>query len=240
MRDGPLDLFLGGSCLGCAAPGRVLCAWCRDTLPDVARPYWPSPVPEGLATPYAVASYDGLVRELVLGHKERDLVGLRTTLGSLLGCSVLAALAHRGAQGQVVLVPVPSRAASVRARGRDATREMTERARRAVQRVGAGRYDVTLANLLRSRPGVVDQAGLDVAARRANLSGSMACSSSALRRVARQLGTAHVVVCDDVLTTGATLQEAQRALGAVGVSVLGHATVAATPRRNPGATPSGT
>lgn len=233
VRDGLLDLFLGGSCLGCAAPGRVLCEECRDGLPAAAAPYWPTPTPEGLVTPYAVAPYDGLMRELVIGHKERNLVGLRTTLGSLLAYAILATLEHHGARGSVVLVPVPSRAASVRARGRDATREMTEHARRAVQHAGAGRYEVILAPLLRSRSGVIDQAGLDVEARRANLAGSMACPSGALRRVARRTGGAHVVVCDDVLTTGATLREAQRALGAVGVAVLGHATVAATQRRRP-------
>lgn len=215
---------------------------CRDDLPTRADPRWPTPTPEGLLTPYAAAPYEGLVRDLVIGHKERHLAGLREVLGSLLACAVVAVLEANDAQGAVLLVPVPSRAASVRERGRDATREMTERARRAVQAAGVGRYDVMVAPLLRSRPGVVDQAGLDREARRVNLTGSMACSSYALRRVARRVavrgasrggsrgGGAHVVVCDDVLTTGATLREAQRALAAAGVSVLGHASVAATVR----------
>ena len=235
LRDGFLDLLVGGSCLGCGAPGRVLCARCHDDLPGDAVPRWPTPVPPGLATPYAVAPYDGLVRDLVIGHKERNLVGLRAALGSLLAAAVLAALEAHGASGGVVLVPVPSRAASVRARGRDVTRQMTEQARRAIRRAGEGRFEVTVAPLLRSRPGVIDQAGLDVEARRVNLTGSMACSSRALRKVARHLGGAHVVVCDDVLTTGATLSEAQRALEACGVNVLAHASVAATVRRRRGA-----
>jgi predicted amidophosphoribosyltransferase len=65
--------------------------------------------------------------------------------------------------------------------------------------------------------------------RAANLDGSMWCPDSGLRRVAgRQV---RVVVCDDVLTTGATAREAQRALAAAGVPVAAIAAVAATPRR---------
>ena len=135
----------------------------------------------------------------------------------------------------MVLVPVPSRPSAVRGRGHDPTLAMT---RLAARRLRAGGHAAVPCRLLRLRPGVADQAGLTSEQRRANLEGSMACPSAALARLPRQLSgaaRAHVVVCDDVLTTGATAREAQRALEAAGLRVAGVATVAATRRRLAGA-----
>jgi predicted amidophosphoribosyltransferase len=111
------DLLLGGRCVGCGEPGRPLCRPCRTDLPDQARPVWPDPVPDGLAEPWACSAYDGVARELVLGLKERQLLGLVGPVAAMLAASI------RGATpaGPVVLVPVPSRRATVRARGHDPT-----------------------------------------------------------------------------------------------------------------------
>jgi predicted amidophosphoribosyltransferase len=181
-------------------------------------------------TPYAAGPYEGTLKQLVLGLKEHRLLPLRRPLGRLLAASVAAAL--DGLDGPVALVPVPSRPASVRQRALDSTYDVTVAAARHLH--AAGR-DVAPVRLLRTRPGLRDQAGLTATERAANLAGSMTCPSAGLVHMARRLPKARVVVCDDVLTTGATAREAQRALGSVGLEVVAIAAVAATRRRLPAA-----
>lgn len=229
VLDGSLDLLLGGSCVGCSRPGRALCDACRAALPPAARQAWPSPTPAGLVPPWAAGEYDGVVRALVLAHKEHRVLALRAPLGRLLAQAIGCALAEVPA-GPVVLVPVPSRPGSTRSRGHDPTWSITARAARLVRADG---HDAIAMRLLRSRHGVLDQAGLDAGARAANLAGSMHCPAASLRRLAAVRPRARVVVCDDVLTTGSTAREAQRALEAVGLDVAALAAVAATRRRTP-------
>jgi predicted amidophosphoribosyltransferase len=225
LGDAALDLVLGGACLGCGRPGRSVCPGCLEGLPEVARPAWPTPVPAGLAPPWAAGEYAGLLRALVLGHKERRLLGPRPLLGHLLSLSVVAGAVQTA---PVVLVPVPSRAAAVRARGHDPTLEITRAAARALRRAG---YDVTVAPLLVTRRDVADQAGLTAEERAANLDRSMHHRARALARLAGWRPRVQAVVCDDIVTTGATAREAQRALEAVGLPVVAVASVAATRRR---------
>jgi predicted amidophosphoribosyltransferase len=226
LRDAWADLLLGATCVGCGRPGRLLCRACEAALPTVAGPAWPSPTPAGLVTPYATGPYQGTLQQLVLGLKERRLLALRRPLGHLLATSVRAALAE--AAGPVAVVPVPSRPSSVRARALDSTYDVTAAAARELRAAGA---DVVAVRLLRTRPGLRDQAGLTAVERAVNLAGSMSCPTPGLVRMARRLPRCRIVVCDDVLTTGATAREAQRALQSVGLEVLAVAAVAATRRR---------
>ncbi|MCY7395836.1 MAG: ComF family protein [Nocardioides sp.] len=203
------------------------CAALLDPPPFVC---WPSPPPPGLVTPWAAATYDGLARDLILGLKERALLPLADPLAVLLATALRAAIGP-GRETPWLLVPVPSRRVTVRARGHDATRAVTSGAAGLLRREG---YAVTVAPLLHLRPGVVDQSGLDADARQRNLAGSMTCPASGLRRLAHRQGRARVLVCDDVVTTGSTVREAQRALQEVGLVVRAVAAVAATVRRAPG------
>ncbi|MFP3968119.1 phosphoribosyltransferase family protein [Actinomadura fulvescens] len=178
--------------------------------------------------------YEGVARAVIVAHKERGRTALARPLGRALARSVLAVLAalEAGARGMggsesavestgvPVVVPVPSSAAVVRQRGHDATGRM---AAVAVREIHAAGVRAVRVNALRQRRHVADQAGLSGTARSANLAGAFEVVSPVAGR--------RVVVADDVVTSGATLAEAARALRAAGADVVGGATVAATPRR---------
>jgi predicted amidophosphoribosyltransferase len=224
MRDALLDLVLGSTCVVCARPGRVLCPPCRASLPRQPYDCWPCPTPPGLVRPTAVGEYTGPLKLLVNAHKEEHRFALAGPLGDLLAASALAHVRDPGAASSpVLLVPVPSRARVVRQRGHD---PLLRIATRAASRLRALGVPAKVSRLLRTVRATADQAGLGMRERALNLSSSMACAGGMLWATPG----ARLVVVDDVITTGATVREAQRALEEQGLGVLGAAAVAATRR----------
>ncbi len=220
LAGAALDLLLPQPCAGCGAAGGSPCAACAARLAGPPRCRPPRPAPPGLPPPWAVAPYDGAVRRLIVAYKERGRTGLARPLGAALARSVVAAAGAHGLSVPLLLVPVPSSRASVRRRGEDPTLRLARVAARTAVRLGT---PARCLPVLAHRRRVADQAGLSAAERLANLRGALTA-----RRILRH---ARLIVVDDVLTTGATLAEAARALRAAGAEVSAAAVVAATPRR---------
>ena len=191
-----------------------------------AIPVRPTPCPDGLAACFAAGEYDGLLRAMILSHKEHGTFSLATPLGRVLAQAVRGGT--RPDACVTVLVPVPSRAGVVRARGHDPVLRMT---RAAARRLRGGGHRVRVVELLEQRGEVHDQAGLSAGERSANLTGSMVVRPTARAALARTDLMLSLVLCDDVLTTGATAREAQRALEDSGLRVRAVTTVAATRKR---------
>lgn len=210
MREALLDalaLVLPTECVGCAREGRELCPACRARLvPELVRTTAPGDVPV-----FAGARYDGLVRRVVLACKQ-GRTGLAAPLAGLLAAALASsASACLDEQRRVELCAVPSTRAAYRRRGFDPARLVLSR---------TGHRD---ARVLRpARPHDV-QKGLARHQRHANLRG--------VHRARGRLDGRSFVLVDDVVTTGATIGEAARAVREAGGEVLAAVAIAATPLR---------
>lgn len=203
-----LALLLPVTCAGCAEPDVALCEQCATALRPVVvrRSLGGVPVWSGLA-------FEGVPARLLRALKEDGRTGLARALAPALRAAVDAACGsdRATASDSVTIVPIPTSRAAYRRRGY-----------RVVELIAA-RAGLRGERMLRPARQTADQRRLGREERRLNVAGSLVARPAAGRRV---------VVVDDVTTTGATLDEAVRALRAAGAYVVGAATVAATPRRS--------
>lgn len=204
-----VDLVLPRRCVGC---GRQVAALCPQCVPADG----PLRVRVDALQVVAATAYSGAVRRALISYKEHGRRDLAGPLGGLLAASVRGALGdERAPPPQVVLVPIPSARPVAAARGGDHLARLATRAG-AVSGVRVAPEVLALTRAVR------DSAGLGVTARARNLHGALrACSAPADHGA---------LLVDDIVTSGATLREAHRALTGSGWPVVGAAVVAATPR----------
>lgn len=196
-----LTFWMPIACAGCGLLDVGLCSGCRAAL--AAAPHRRR-TEAGLAVTSAM-EFSGVPARVLRALKEEGRTSLARALAPALG-SVLAEVAGGGA----VVTTVPSSRAAYRRRG---YRPVDLLARR------SGWTPVPLLRCVRTPR---DQRGLDRAARRVNVGGVF---------LSRPVGGRDVVLVDDVVTTGATLDDAARALRAAGAGRVIAVTLAHTPRR---------
>jgi predicted amidophosphoribosyltransferase len=182
----------------------------------------PSPVPDGWISTHVVADYAGITRTILTSWKERGRRDVSVYLAHALARAVHEAAVAARAQnasdvGRATVVPIPASSAAHRRRGEDAW----ERVVRQAMQVADPRVELTLARSLRLTRQPRDQAGLTALERRANLAEALACEAPP---------EGLVIIVDDIVTTGATLAEAARALRVAGVDQVRAAAIAATSR----------
>ncbi|MER8090607.1 ComF family protein [Streptomyces sp. NPDC058316] len=203
-------LVLPVSCGGCGRPRTELCEECRaDLCGRAPRRVRPVPEPRGLPTVHAAAGYENAVRAVLLAHKERGALGLAGPLGKALAGAVRAGARYAGDVGPLLLVPVPSARRAVAARGHDPTRRIALAAAGDLRRRGT---PARVVAVLRQRRPVADQVGLGARQRQENLAGALEVVAGG----ERLLAAGRVVLVDDLLTTGASLAEAARAVATAG------------------------
>lgn|GEM_PF-131999 len=275
------EVLMPRTCPCCAVPvaygsGSPLCEQClpqlRSALARVERVQVMQPL-EGAAAPEvrAASRYVGIMPRALLALKNAGRTDLLPMLGEGLARSVYELLrAHRvelqsvpgssissvgtsAAPVEVLLVPAPSSAQSVRRRGyapanllvQEAARQLNRRLPASVRvravdvigyeprgrrgsgtslssRVGSSLLGVSLLGVSEAKN---EQKSLGAVGRAERMHG-------ALRVMEPALCTDRVsIICDDVVTTGATASEMVRVLQESGSRVLGVCAVAAVPKK---------
>ena len=213
LRDALRDawaLFMPVECAGCEEVDRGLCDECAFGL--IAQPRIHG-TPQHLAVHYAVR-YEGPVRRVLLAFKNHHRTDLARPLAKAFMPALLRAVAaaEEGVSPAKPLevVAVPSSRHAFRTRGYQPMK--------LVLRAAGIRH----ARVLRVAQEIHSQKLLNAQQRESNVHGAFIAT--------RSLVGIRVIIVDDVLTTGATIDEAARAVRAAGGTVVGAATIGFTPR----------
>jgi len=199
------QLIFTPRCLVCARLGVEFCENCIQVL----RPFRARELSE-LTACFCAGDYSGWLRDSIISYKNGE-----TKYGGLLAKILGKTMEKLDLSENLIVIPIPSSPQKIKERGFDS---ITKLCATAITEKNSLTLD---ASNLFLRRNVVDQVGLSAVQRLANLDGAFG-----VRRVIN--GT--VVIVDDVITTGATLNSAARALKYAGAQRIFGLALCGTPK----------
>lgn len=256
------EVLMPRTCPCCAVPvtygaGSPLCEAClpqlRSALAKVERVYALQPL-DGAAAPEvrAASRYEGIMPRALLALKNAGRTDLLPLLGEGLARSVYELLrVHReGLQPEsassvpveVLLIPAPSSAQSVRRRGYAPANLLVQEAARQLNKRLPASVRVRAVDVIGYEPRGRRGSGASIISDAISGAQNEQKSLGAVGRAERMHGALRVmepalcagrvsIICDDVVTTGATASEMVRVLQESGSRVLGVCAVAAVPKK---------
>ena len=191
------ELIFPVRCIGCDQLGISICSQCRKFWhPRVIKTWSHSQEKFPI---YSSIPYSPIAGKVLLSAKESSL----ELADNLLVTALLHSLRGAQSQNQIdFLVPIPSRKSVARKRGRQFISVLSKS-------VGESENLPTEEILTHTRK-VRDQSNLDAKDRAANLDKAL---------ISLRFLSGKAVLIDDLVTTGATLHEAARALRSKGITV---------------------
>ncbi|WP_345079646.1 ComF family protein [Nemorincola caseinilytica] len=217
LRQGFTHLFYPTLCDGCRKPlvagEQVMCIGCADQLPETGYHAMPGNetevrfsgrIPFVWATSYAWFTTDGLLQHLLYGLKYRN----RPDIGTFLGRRFAASLHAAGRGGDIdLIIPVPLHASRQADRGYNQSMVIA-------QDLGSD-LGIPVSDTLLHRVRYTESQTSKTRQERAeNMAGAFSLSDAAA------ISGKHILIIDDVLTTGATIEAcAQALLAAAGVRI---------------------
>ena len=199
------QLLFPTRCYGCNAIGLSICSTCRREW----HPHYYLTHLNKIKVHSAIL-YSPTASKIILAAKENGLVGADRL--------IIDAIVHVIKRGDFTasnarLVPIPSAQGNRRRRGRDFIQEICEEISQQTQ--------IPVLPLLTIVRKVSDQSGLSAKDRASNMHGAFGLKPGMFPR-------GDLLLIDDVVTTGASVSEATRALQSGGLRVLGSVTACVT------------
>ena len=191
------ELIFPSRCIGCSALGLEICSQCRRSWhPHIYRS-WSHTAPHFPI--FSAIPYSPIAGKVILSAKENGILSADRLIVSALKLALRYSIEEKG---EATLVPIPSRKSVARLRGRQF---ITELSRQLSRETG-----LPLCENLRHTRVVKDQSSLDARSRFTNIDGAL---------ISQKFFSGKAFLIDDLVTTGATLNEAARALRMQGIEV---------------------
>lgn len=206
------EIIFPSRCIGCSTLGISICSECQQQW----HPHFYQREILCSSEEFPVFSsiqYSPIASRVLLSAKESQL---RAADQLLIAGMVHALNLFVNRYGSATLVPIPSRKSATRKRGRNFLQEITLEV--------AKKTGLPYQSLLSHNRKVRDQSNLNLLDRSRNVSGSFSVSRDISANISLGNIGPKIIVIDDLITTGATLGEAFRALRTAGFSVLGAVT----------------
>lgn len=186
------DLIFTPSCIGCNRLGYALCNPCSDKLKPVIKSQIPN-----LNLVLCANDYEGWLRDRVVDYKSGNYQ-LGRGLAEVLLDKCLNQIA------KPIIVPIPTSRQKLIIRQIDTMGHVAKQLR-------VLNRNIQVMNSLKLIKAVQEQVGLSQIERAKNVSGAFACIGKV---------PSHVILLDDVITTGATMSQAAYALRQAGAKTV--------------------
>jgi predicted amidophosphoribosyltransferase len=204
------ELIFPNRCIACRALGISICSRCRVKW-NLHR-YITEISDQGDKKLKVVSSvrYSTIAQRVILAAKESHVKQADVLIADAIEHSIEYVLQRDWID---FLIPIPSRPSAVRKRGRQFIEEITN--------LAAMKFQLPVLPILHHGKRVKDQSGLSMEERRNNLAGAFVVK-------AEERARGRALLIDDLVTTGATLNEAAHTLRYAGIEVIGAVTAAVT------------
>ena len=205
------DLIFPSRCIGCSQLGISICSICRKNWhPHIY--HRGIKVSDKTFPVISAIEYSPIASRVLLRAKEANQDDADQLLIKAITHSLHYFLKNYGGGD---LVAIPSRRSATRKRGRDFMQEITQTV--------ADIESLKSVKILQHQRAVRDQSQLNSQQRNRNIAGAF----STIRNLPQPRESGNIgplIIVDDLVTTGATLAEAIRALRKAGFSVIGAVT----------------